>query len=329
MALLLFAPAVAAESTGSRADELIAEGDELMRSSDFEEGTARYRQAFEAAPSFTAACKAGRGEAQLERYPQAAHYLSYCLEHFTTTPNEREREARGRYEALLKEVLEQVGVVNLELTPVGAQVRVGGEATHHAATAKRLFIAPGEHQVEISAPGFTTLRRSVSVATGTPQVLRATLVALPTNDGPPPAAPAPDTSADHGDPMMLRNALILTGAVITVGTIAGGVAMLVGRGSVGDEIEALGPRLPESGCSNSQTGACRELRVLQDDWVVKDRTAKILFGVGIGFGVATVLTYLLWPESTSEPAETAGAGRPLFHADPLTSSVSLGWSGAF
>ncbi len=325
-ALLLCAPAATAE-TVSQAEELVTEGDELMRGSSFEEGTARYRQAFALAPGFTIACKAGRGEAQLERYPEAAHYLSYCLEHFTATPSEREREAQSRYQALLQEVLAQVGVVNLELTPSAAEVRVSGANPHQAANGRRLFIAPGEYQVEISAPGFATLRRTVNVTAGAPQVLRATLTELPAGEPPAPATPAPDTSTDDGGSLVLRNTLILTGAVITVGTLGGSLGVLLSRGTVEDEIDALRPRLPRDGCGDSRAGACGELRVLQDDWVVKDRTTKILFGIGVGFGVATVLTYFLWPDTASKPAEQAGL--PLLHADPLTSSVSLGWSGAF
>ncbi|HEV8549250.1 MAG TPA: hypothetical protein VGQ57_09480 [Polyangiaceae bacterium] len=130
----------------------------------------------------------------LFRYGEAADSLARLLSEHGADLSATERNAAERAKAELEAL---VGPVRLEVTPHNATVTLDGLPFTAANGAARLNV--GEHTFSASAPGFARATRSVSVASGQPELV-VDLVLEPTARSADASAAEPTKSAAQAAP---------------------------------------------------------------------------------------------------------------------------------
>ena len=175
---------------------------------------------------------------------------------------------------------------------------------------------PGEHQIQVSAPGFVTASRKVTLAAGEVQTVFLTPVAAPhtarTEDArsetpssssaesasPAPAQPAPDgaVSANH------------LPAYVTWGLSAGalGVGVAFGIMALNDKSN-LDQRCPDKVCSPDEQSLLGDSRT---------HATISTISTAVGLAGAAVGGLLFWLESSSPERPAPAARRPRLHAAP-------------
>lgn len=331
-------PERGSEEAIEQARKLLDEGDALMKKSKFADGTAKYRAAWSLHATYFTACKAGRGEAQLERFPEAATFLAYCLKHFTLSDDPKQKTAEKKYRGLQADVLKKVGRVEVDLTPKHAGLSIDGEVLDEELFEGEVFVSPGEHTLQASANGFVSASEKVSASAGaTTQVtLRLELEKAPLDpvtpaDAPasvtPPPEAAPEQPTDSGGSMMTRNIVVIAGGVLALGALTGSFVFRAKANDKGDEAEALRRDLPSNACQGGGSPVCGELDSLQSDRESAASTSNVLLGVGVGLAVASVAAFFLWPRPKQQSASVPGVqGLDLFIQQDR---ASLGFRGAF
>src|SRR6187551_1245331 len=128
---LVLLTSVTAQATpalqGSARDQAIVhfhEGNEAFTRGDTHEAYKQYQTAWQLHQTFDIACNLGRAEAELGKLPQAAEHLAYCLDHFSSSPQDELRDARQRYAELFHTVRTQVSSLTFDVDPDGAEVSV-------------------------------------------------------------------------------------------------------------------------------------------------------------------------------------------------------------
>ncbi len=337
-------PERGSEEAVEQARKLVEEGDGLMKKSKFSDGTAKYRAAWDLHATYFTACKAGRGEAQLEHYPEAASFLAYCLKHFTLSDDAKQKAAEKKYRGLQADVLKKVGRVEVDLTPKHASLSIDGNGLDDELLEGVVFVSPGEHTIEASANGFVSGSQKVSVAAGA--TARATLqlqvekaaappVSAPSN--PPPSGPPPETSpeqpGDQGGSMMTRNIVVIAGGVLAIGAITGSFIFRGEANKKADDADALRKGLPSNACQGGGGDrVCAELESLQSDRESAASTSNVLLGVGVGLAVASVAAFFLWPKPQQRSAWRSGGSTAGLRSVDLyvqQDRAALGFRGAF
>jgi hypothetical protein len=123
-----------------------------------------------------------------DRIRQCLAILNALLDRDSADGDERYRE----YAKTLKpHVLERLATLRLRTFPAGATVTIDGETTSGAGPEGEISVDPGEHVVEVSAPGLPTGRFTFSAAPGG-AVNRHIVLAVPAS----PRTPAETAHAD-------------------------------------------------------------------------------------------------------------------------------------
>ncbi len=307
-------PVRGSEEAVVQARSLMDQGDGLMKQNKYAEGSAKYHAAWELHPGYFTACKIGRAESQLKNYPAAASYLAYCIKHFTLSDDAKQKAAEKKYRTLHTDTLKRVGKLVVSLDPKHATLSVDGAALDDELFEGEAFVAPGEHRVSAEASGFVSAEQAVSVAAGAEQRVALRLVAAapaatpvaksPTSASEPhPADPSNDVeppAKDSENSMLARNVVVIGGAVLTVGAIVGSLVFRGKAHSKANDLADLRGDLPPNACQAGSNAACAELDSVQSDREAAGTTSNVLLGLGAGLGVASVLTFLLWPKPEAQ-----------------------------
>lgn len=102
---------------------------------------------------------------------------------------------------------EEPSALEITSAPSGASISLDGEAIEAVTPAVLDALAPGEHSIEVHAPGMRPWTRRVTLVAGAPTQVHAALEPLEpdTDDGPPPPAePAADPESPDAEPLTLR-----------------------------------------------------------------------------------------------------------------------------
>lgn len=336
-------PERGSEEAVLQARKLMDEGDGLMQKSKFAEGTAKYHAAWELHPGYFTACKIGRGEAQLKNYPAAASYLTYCIKHFTLADDAKQKAAEKKYRALHADMLKRVGKLIISLEPKHATLSIDGAALDEELFEGEAFVAPGDHRVAAEASGFVSADQAVSVAAGAEQRvamrLEATALAAgatpkgPTTASEPhPADPPSDVEPppeDSGNRMLVRNVVVISGAVLALGAIVGSFVFRGKANSKADELAELRGDLPPNACQGGSNAVCAELDSLQSDREAAGTTSDVLLGLGVGLGVASVVTFFLWPKAEAPRGAFMQPQRPRVDLNLGPQRAGLSFQGEF
>jgi hypothetical protein len=118
------------------------------------------------------------------REAEAYREFDLFVERVPTAAPEVARSARNERERLRA----RLGFLRVETTSAGAEIRIDGAPAGIAPLARSVPVAPGDHDVEVSAPGFAPFRGSVTLVAGQELFQAMTLVTAP---APAPVAGAP------------------------------------------------------------------------------------------------------------------------------------------
>lgn len=197
------APRAHAEDTNDAA-ALLQRGVELRRRGNDAEALDAFVRADALAPSPRAKAQRALAEQALGRWVAAEQHL---VEASSSTDDAWVKKNRAVLESSLAEIRAHLGTLEIATTTPGAIVLVDGDPRGPLPNT-RVRVAAGTIVVEVRAPGFTTIRRTVQVAPGATVRESFTLVAEPTTapsvvPAPlaPPAPPVPnaaDAAVEHG-----------------------------------------------------------------------------------------------------------------------------------
>ena len=236
----------------------------------FAESREHFAQAHALLPNARTLRGLGVADFELRHYVDAVRELEAAL----AAPAKRlQVSLRADTEALLARARGYVGETQLSLDPPDATLRVDGVPTSLGAEA-RLMLEVGDHELEISASGRVTQRRTVRVQGQQTSELHVTLPTLE-------AAAAPTTSTTPKAPSRPRRRVatwILGGLTVALtGTVIGLVVAVENtKDSFRDCIAADGA------CDHLATKGTR-----------LERARNAMIGVASAAAVATVVTFFI------------------------------------
>lgn len=291
------------------------EGNEAFRRGDTHEAYRQYQTAWQLHRTFDIACNLGRAEAELGKVAEAADHLAYCLDHFSSSPQQDLRAARQRYSELFKTVRAQVSSLKLEVNPDGAEVFVNGVSLGTTPLERDVFVLPGTQTVELELEGYRSLRREIPASAGESRSLQLRLERLD-----PSAPPTGSTAVTHDAPSSLppadvstngvsaRSIALLSGAVLTAAGAGVGLGFYLQGAKLDDEASVLrddveAESAPDPNpCATASNPACSQLDATVDRrdhaWTVST-IGFVSMGV---FGLGTLATWLWWPAATNASA---------------------------
>ena len=217
-------------SAASESDEeLIAAGVELRKQGQDAEALARFERAYALRPSPHAAAQIGLAHQALAQWIEAERSLIEALH----APDDWVTRHRAPLESSLAAVQAHLGWLRVDSNVAGAEVSVGGQVVGRAPLERPIRVVAGDVLLEVTAPGYDRIQRTVHVEAKTQRDEVLTFVAP---QGPPPSSPGvgqerssvvrPPPAAGAGQ-----------AAWITLGTAAG--LLVVGAaGLVTREVEA-------------------------------------------------------------------------------------------
>jgi len=331
VALLTHSPVYATPTSTVRDQAVVHfnEGNEAFSRGDTHEAYKQYQTAWELHPTFDIACNLGRAEAELGKLPQAALHLSYCLEHFSSSPQQDLRDARQRYSDLFDTVRTQVSGLKFVVEPNGAAVFVNGANVGTTPLDHEVFVLPGTQVVELKVEGYQDLKREIPAFAGESRSLELRLERLGPALAPgaaPPAAPAAEADgemrergASTSDPgVSTRSIALVSGAVLTAAGAGVGLGFYLQGAKLDDEASVLRDRIQTAGapdpnpCATASTPECTQLADTLDSrnqaWTIST-VGFVSMGV---FGLGTLATWLWWPAaSTSSPSTSSPSAHVL------------------
>lgn len=195
----------------------------------WEEARALFLKAHNLSPSARTLRGLGMVEFELRKYTASVKYLTAAL---SNGVQPLEGDLRESAQELLNRARGFVGTFRVTLSPENAVIRVDGRAVQLEEDGS-LILDVGSRNVEVSADGYTTLRRPVEVVGGETKDLELRLQSA--NAEPEPAAPAgasqasgqADFEADSGTGTSTAPWLLVGGggALVAGGLVVGGLAL--------------------------------------------------------------------------------------------------------
>lgn len=182
----------------------------------YAEAREHFRVAHAHAPSARTFRGLGIAEFELRNYPESVQYLEKAL---ASTMKPLTPEMRRQVEEVLHRARGYVGEVSVSVSPTTADVTVNGQPAEIAAAP--LLLPVGDHVIELSATGFATQRRSISIKGREQRTVRVELVPLSTAEPGGGASARDDRSAEQS-PVYTRWWLwTAIGVVAAAGVTAG------------------------------------------------------------------------------------------------------------
>ncbi len=292
----------ATEADRSHARDLMRAGNELYGEGKLAEAYEKYLQAWRAAQAFDIACNLGGTASELSMNRDAAEYLDYCLRNYPASSRPESVAAEQRARAAFEVVRSKVAIVNVRVTPAGAEVFVDGALAGRAPLQAPVFVEAGPHRFEARHPELETVAVDINAKRGEPAEavieLKTSAAGATENPASNPQKTG-DSSPDTGGSKNYFPAIVTA----SVGglALAGGVVFLVMRSGkkadASDKLESLGgtnPCGPSSPAENAS--GCNEVEDLSKQAATFGNLSIVSFGVAAGAGFAT---YFLWPKGGS------------------------------
>ena len=183
----------------------LRKGVKLREAGDEYHAVVELQKAYDIAHSPRAAGQLGLSEWALGRWVDAESHVTEALK-ATDDPFLRDKQRRQVLEQALNTIQSHLGTVEIAGEPQGAEVVVAGRIVGKFPLAEAIRAASGPVEIEISATGFETERRTLQLAPGQylrvlirlkpPEVETASAPApTPTPASPPLASPSPNPSS--------------------------------------------------------------------------------------------------------------------------------------
>lgn len=297
--LILLASRIA---SADEVDDLVAKGQELAKQSEYTQAIAVFKQADAKRPRAAHACMIGLAYMRREAWPQAELFLALCEKR--AVPGDQPPDWIDQAEQQLAQKLSaaQIPAVTILVSPgnIGARLTVSSFAPDEVFDPQTIHLAPGKHVIEVTAPGYRTEHKEITVQAGQPQTVTFELqrekAAVGTFTPPPPGKETPPRSAGTS-----KVPWIVAGAGVT----------LVGISIVYD-IAAVVPAHRQ--LETAETGAAYDFYA--GDWRAKRNTTVGLFAVGaITAGIGIALHYTVYKDGPQITPQVSDHG----------AAVVLGW----
>jgi tetratricopeptide (TPR) repeat protein len=237
-ALLALPPSGAQAAPQEDAEALIREGIELRRAGKPEPALAKFRRAYEVAPSPRSAAQLGLCEQDLSFWADAEAHLGEALR---AADHPWIRANRAVLEQSLGTVRRHVSRIEIVGGPEGATIEVAGKRVGTLPLAGPVRVAEGYVEIRASAPGYRTMQRSLTIGGGQSGRVTVELERAPVAESPPPVVPVtPTVTAEAPRPPAPSSgrrvvALGLLGAGAAAGV--GGVLLTLRAAGKRDRIE--------------------------------------------------------------------------------------------
>jgi hypothetical protein len=313
--VLLLTGAASAQAP-AKADALFREGQRLFAQKRYDEACPKLAFSARMAPSSAAEIALGFCyEAQGKTASAWAAYNAVIPLTKTDGRADRARVAAGRVKALNPRLARMtITTDKANATIDGFELREDGVLLDQSAWADRP-VDPGEHDIEVQAPGYVTYSTKYTIGTSPqqetldiPKLAPASQIATP---APVAVAATPAPSAPIVIPW--RTVGIATGAVgvatVVVGSVLGGLAL--------SKVDAAHKACPSSPCGN--TAAISENAA--GGGLANASTGTFVVG-GALIATGALLYVLLPPKQTAPPADEP-------HAEPVVSLGFVGFRGTF
>jgi len=303
--VLLGAPARADDASRARADAVFREGRAAAEAKDFATACARFAESQRLDASSGTLLNLGDCSEHLGKWVAARDYFREAI--LRLDPSDpREAIAKQRLRAL--EVRAPRLTVSLaEGTPPG-DVACDGRAFAKAALGEAAVVDPGVHTCTFVAPGFTEMRKSVTLREGGAE--RIVLGVGPAKPAAPPArAPSPDAARPPSDGGGRTAGLAIAG-VGFAGLALAGVSGLV---IVNEKSRADRGCHDKAGCDADALSAISANKT----WLPINTVAWIVGAVGVGAGAYLILSH------KDRPNVAAFGARPLPGGAAATATVSF------
>ncbi|NUP10722.1 MAG: PEGA domain-containing protein [Polyangiaceae bacterium] len=138
------------------ADQLLAEGMELGKKSQWQEARAKIAEAWKLKKSYDIAGNLGLVEVQVGDYAAAAEHLDYARR---TIPAHVKPEKRKRIEDQLAEAKAKVGCARVTVNVDGSRLKLGDRTLGPTPTDDLLCAAPGTHTLTIERDGYASQQK--------------------------------------------------------------------------------------------------------------------------------------------------------------------------
>ena len=148
-------------------------GVELFHKGDFEGALVEFRAAYEIEPHYRVRYNIGISLYELHRYLEAREELeAYLLEGGDEISEEKATEIK----AVLFEIMNYIGTLDIVCNVDGAEVRVDGDVVGRTPLEETLVVDVGEHEVEVTLGGYQSFVKKVSLPGGTTKKISVKLV---------------------------------------------------------------------------------------------------------------------------------------------------------
>lgn len=338
------ASAQASEPSASeveRARELYREGLKQFDAKRYDRAARAFRDSYQLRPHADTLYNLGAAEFRNGELAPAARHLAAYLREPTPTPP-KDRDVAQKY---LTQAEAKVGRLKLELNVDGARIQIDGENAGDSPLSYTWHVDPGNHSVSAERDGYERASVTATVGAGAVETVRVTLAAsqstlpgagLGTN---PPPSNGGGNSGDNpsgkhppnGDSgVSPKTIALISGAALTAVSLGVGIGFQLRASSAQSDADDLAKKARaelNGNCpSGSATPTCSELESALDRRDESQTIRNVGFVAAGTFAVATVATYLLWPE----PKKEAGKRRALSPSATLgPNSAALSLSGTF
>jgi hypothetical protein len=246
-------------------------------------------------------------EMNLGQYDVAAQHWVYASANLRPNSNDALKEAADG----LTECKKHLGTLRVSLTPPNALLVIDDRPVDVQTTGMETWILPGRHRVRAVSGGVTshlnvqevdiaageTLSIDVVVPSSTSSGLNAS-VAEPIGSVTP--------RAEQGGGIESRTVVAIVGGGLTLAAVGVGGLFALQRASANDRLDNAVSEIVRIRDANdgemvclrsSPPSECADAFHAQTDVDRATDRANLAFGIAVGIGVATVITYAAWPKS--------------------------------
>jgi hypothetical protein len=300
-------PAVGVEN--EKALQTFREGIAAFDRRDFEAARVAFLQTFALKPSAPVVRRnLGLAEIYSGHYLEGARRLGRVIH----TTDEGTAVDRARMVESLKKAEAHLERVTVEVNVEGAEIRIDDVDLGISPLPFAWYLEPGGYDVRVSKPGFEAFTERRLARAGNAEHLRIHLKPVAIEEPELPAAPAavaveppPMVDVERGpNPWVL-----VAGSVATAGGLATGLMLSLFAADNADKVDRIGDSLVGMSCTDTSTGACKELADAADAHDSQVRWATVSFALGAAAGVSTIVYAVLASSGGGQrpPADAAAA----------------------
>jgi PEGA domain len=290
--------ASASPEQAQAAERLFQSGTRAFEATEYKRAIEHLAESYRLFPSYRTACGLGQVELHLSRYRDAAEHLDFCLKNF---PASDASSTQQRILDGLAEARRRVFALGVRTQVSGAEVRIDGKLVGVTPRTHDFFVEPGNHQVEVSKPGYQPHLGQFFFPSGGQRDWVVTLVPQPVQ----PVNEQPGGGSGY---------VLATGAALTGVLIAGGVLFRVSADNAARDARELQRDIEASGdsCrSGTDDRRCFNLRRAQErqDQMMQVSSISLLSAAGSAV-LSTLLYGVLLGNAVAEPVTVAANVHP-------------------